>query len=535
MARARAKTWMEITEQLDAGVARMFEESSPDRVHPDLYARTGGCLCWGTWTLVIEPSAFEAFSKNIFPFLRPFGAEVHVSKLVVEMAARIFRVKETLTKAEIAAVFPGYVRWGEELAQGGERNHRHSLFVMMPFEYKNFQICGLVWRNPSSCSKVLSVAEEVVRFGVRREKVRERPRTTYSDVPIKLRSTLEKSGCKVSMEQIVRMCGESAVIEHLRRECHRHRRPDIHGDLLIRRDESGNVMNAVAGKIVWSESGRNATSGHWGVAVEHPMHEGEVLILSTNMHMAIAPEMKLLGEDVLRIGSSESHLAQVLLGYIQRTNVHMHGSDNVFIGSRWSHQERESNLPRLAENGFAAIELICEEFPLLTDVKSRDIRTLEYFTANPRGRETRLDDARKRIERARNKMRNDTRWSCRDLTVDGTRQRMYEADQRITGRTAHRATTGEPILGLNFGCNLIFFADAFGNQGVPDRAVIAAVETGVDLTANSTYDVNDDEFSDLDEDSDEDSDEDEPTDLRAAEVPTSIARRTRKRTRNEHA
>ena len=57
--------------------------------------------------------------------------------------------------------------------------------------------------------------------------VRERLKTTYSDVPIKLRSTLEKSGCEVTMEQIVRICGESAVVEHLRRECRRHRRPDI--------------------------------------------------------------------------------------------------------------------------------------------------------------------------------------------------------------------------------------------------------------------------------------------------------------------
>jgi hypothetical protein len=359
-------------------------------------------------------------------------------------------------------------------------------------------------------------------------------KTTYSDVPIKLRSTLERSGCDVGMEQIVRMCGESTVVEHLRRECRQRERPDIHGDLLIRRDASGNVTNAVEGKIVWSESGRNATIGHWGVAVEHPSHPDEVLILSTNMHMAIAPEMKLLGENVLRIGSSESPLAKVLLGYIQRTNVQIHGPANVFIGSKWSHKERENQLPRLAVNGIAAIELMCEEFAAL-GIKSREINTLEYVTKNPRRGDQWLNDARTRIEDLKTKMREDKRWSCQDLTVDGTRKRMYDADQRATGRAARRATTGQPILGLNFGCNLIFFGDAFAYQGVPDRAVIAAVETGVDLTANPTYDVDDDEFSDLDEDSDEDFDEDEPTDERAAEVPTSTARRTRKRTRNERA
>lgn len=516
VATTRAKTWSEIKKQLDAGVAAMFARSNSNEVHADLYARTGGCLCWGTWSLIVNPAAYEQFSKNVFPFLRPFGADCHVSELVVQIACRIVRVRETLTKGEITSVFPEYVRWGE-LAEKGNTSTRWSVFIMQPFTYKEVAIAGLVWRNPSSCSRVMSVADELARLrGCRREDVPERPRTTYSDVPIKLRSTLEKSGCEVGMDQLVRICGESAVVEHLRRECHRLKRPDIHGDLLIRRDANGNVTNAVEGKVVWSESGRNTTVGHWGVAVEHPTRPGEVLFLSTNIHMAISPEMKLLGEDVLRIGSSESHLAKVLLGYIQRTNVEIHGTANVFIGSKWSHKERETQLPRLAENGIAVIQLIREEFPLLTDIKSREIETLEYFTKNQRRGDQWLDNARKRIEAVKTNMKEDTRWSCVDLTVDGTRTRMYAADQRTTGRVAHRAATGQPMLGLNFGCNLIFHGDAFAFQGVPDRAVIAAVETGVNLTANSTFDVNDDEFSDLDEeqsdeDDEEQSDEDDET------------------------
>ena len=529
----RATTWTEVKLQLERGVKNMFDASSADRVHADLYARTGGCLCWGTWTLLVDPAGYEQFSTNVFPFLRPFGADCVVSELVVKIASHVFRIREILTKAEIKTIFHDFTLWGE-LSAESQSTRRFAVFIMKPIIHKGCEIPGLVWVNHSSCSRILAVADDLKAAGFRPD-VPERKRTTYSDVPIKLRATLEKSGCAVDMEQITRLCGESAVVEHLRRVCRRLNRPDVHGDLLIKRDASGNVMNAVEGKVVWSESGRNETVGHWGVAVEHPTRPGEVLILSTNMHMAIAPEMKLLGEDVLRIGSSESHLAKVLLGYIQRTNIEIHGDENVFIGSKWTHAERECNLPRFAENGIAAIQLIREEFPLLTDVKSRDIRTLEYFTANPRRREPWLNNALKRIDAAKTRMREDTRWSCRDLTVDGTRERMYEADQRSTGRAAHRATTDEPILGLNFGCNLIFFGDAFGNQGVPDRAVIAAVETGVALTADSTYDVNDDEFSDLNEDSDEDSDEDEPTDLRAAEIPTSTARRTRKRTRNEHA
>jgi len=69
MAEGRAKTWAQINRQLDAGVSNMFKDSSGERVHADLYARTGGCLCWGTWALVIAPASYEVWAKNELPCL----------------------------------------------------------------------------------------------------------------------------------------------------------------------------------------------------------------------------------------------------------------------------------------------------------------------------------------------------------------------------------------------------------------------------------------------------------------------------------
>ena len=510
----RATTWTEVKLQLERGVKKMFDASSADRVHADLYARTGGCLCWGTWALALAPSAYEQWSREIFPVLRPFGADVLLSELVVKIATHVFRIRENLTKAEIKTIFHDFTLWGE-LSAASQSTKRFTVFIMKPFTHEGCEIPGLVWVNRSSCSKILSVAADLAAARFHPD-VPERKRTTYSDVPIKLRATLEKSGCAVDMEQIIRLCGESVVVEHLRRVCRRLNRPDVHGDLLIRRDASGNVTNAVAGKIVWSESGRNETTGHWGIAFQHPMNRDEMCILSTNMHMAVAPEMQLLGEEILHLCSSSSHMAKVLLGYIQRTNVEVHGDSNVFIGSRWTHTEREHNLPRYAQNAIAVVELVREQYPSLAEVKSREIDTMEYYSGRS---DARLERAREYIATVKNKMRADTRWSIHDLTVEGTRTRMFEADQRNSARRDRYAETGEPELGLNFGCYLVFFAGASDARRVADRAVIAAVEAGVDLAANPTFDVNDDEFSDLDEEdegdeepagdrSDEDADED---------------------------
>ena len=501
----RATTWTEVKLQLESGVKKMFDASSADRVHEDLYARTGGCLCWGTWALVLAPSAYEQWSRAIFPVLRPFGADVMLSALVVKMATHVFRIKENLTKAEIKTIFHDFTLWGP-LASESRSTRRFTVFIMKPFTHEGCEIPGLVWLNASSCAKILSVADDLAAAGFRPD-VPEGKRTTYSDVPIKLRATLEKSGCAVDMEQITRLCGESVVVEHLRRVCRRLNRPDVHGDLFIRRGASGNVMNAVAGKIVWSESGRNETVGHWGIAFEHPSNRDEMCILSTNMHMTVAPEMQLLGEEILHLCSSSSHMAKVLLGYIQRTNVEVHGDSNVFIGSRWTHTEREQNLPRFAQNAIAVVELVREQYPSLAEVKSREIDTMEYYTGRS---DARLERVREYIATVKNKMRTDTRWSIHDLTVEGTRTRMFEADQRNSARRDRYEATREPELGLNFGCYLVFFADAFGSHRVADRAVIAAVEAGVDFAADATFDVNDDEFSDLDEEDegDEDADED---------------------------
>ncbi len=487
--RPRARTFDEIAERVTGGVQRMFSRSTDTVVHPDLYSRIGGCLCWGTWATVLDPSVIPEWSEKVFPILRIFGAKVKVSGLLVSLASSTFRIKELLTMGQVRECFPpaDYCHWGS-LRDAQDDTSSGALFVCHPIEIAGLKIRGLVWQNTSLCSRELSVNVDA-RVAVR---------AAASLIPAKIRETMEMSGCEIKLANITRLCGNSAVIEHLRRESKRHGRKDVFDRLFSTRDE-----DAVDGFVWFNPSGRQELSGHWAVGVPYDRDPARPpLLISTDMHHAISADFNLLDTDLSTIGLRETHVSRVLLGYISRTNIERHGKNNVFLGSKWSHEERQKELPRFAINAHTAARYLGTSL-LLTSNPARPMEEIEVFeNLTP-------EEFNAKCEAVWRTMDNDHRWAASELTLAGTIERAWCLDQRLTARLHRYRAGGPPELGLNPGCYLVFYAgNIFASARIPERAVIAAVENHVDLDGDTPFDVEDDEFSE-DEDAPSESDESE--------------------------
>ena len=487
--RPRARTFDEIAERVTGGVQRMFSRSTDTVVHPDLYSRIGGCLCWGTWATVLDPSVIPEWSEKVFPILRIFGAKVKVSGLLVSLASSTFRIKELLTMGQVRECFPpaDYCHWGS-LRDAQDDTSSGALFVCHPIEIAGLKIRGLVWQNTSLCSRELSVNVDA-RVAVR---------AAASLIPAKIRETMEMSGCEIKLANITRLCGNSAVIEHLRRESKRHGRKDVFDRLFSTRDE-----DAVDGFVWFNPSGRQELSGHWAVGVPYDRDPARPpLLISTDMHHAISADFNLLDTDLSTIGLRETHVSRVLLGYISRTNIERHGKNNVFLGSKWSHEERQKELPRFAINAHTAARYLGTSL-LLTSNPARPMEEIEVFeNLTP-------EEFNAKCEAVWRTMDNDHRWAASELTLAGTIERAWCLDQRLTARLHRYRAGGPPELGLNPGCYLVFYAgNIFASARIPERAVIAAVENHVDLDGDTPFDVEDDEFTE-DEDAPSESDESE--------------------------
>ena len=226
------------------------------------------------------------------------------------------------------------------------------------------------------------------------------------------------------------------------------------------------------------------------------------LLISTDMHHAISADFNLLDTDLSTIGLRETHVSRVLLGYISRTNIERHGKNNVFLGSKWSHEERQKELPRFAINAHTAARYLGTSL-LLTSNPARPMEEIEVFeNLTP-------EEFNAKCEAVWRTMDNDHRWAASELTLAGTIERAWCLDQRLTARLHRYRAGGPPELGLNPGCYLVFYAgNIFASARIPERAVIAAVENHVDLDGDTPFDVEDDEFSE-DEDAPSESDESE--------------------------
>ena len=487
--RARARTFEEIAERVTRGVQEMFSRSTDTVVHRDLYSRIGGCLCWGTWATVLDPSVIPEWSEKVFPILRIFGAKVKVSGLLVSLASSTFRIKELLTMGQVRECFPpaDYCHWGS-LRDAQDDTSSGALFVCHPIEIAGLKIRGLVWQNTSLCSREWSVNVDARVAG----------RKAASLIPAKIRETMEMSGCEIKLANITRLCGNGAVIEHLRRESKRHGRKDVFDRLFSTRDE-----DAVDGFVWFNPSGRQELMGHWAVGVPYDRDPARPpLLISTDMHHAISADFNLLDTDLSTIGLRETHVSRVLLGYISRTNIKRHGKNNVFLGSKWSHEERQKELPRFAINAHTAARYLGTSL-LLTANPARPMEEIEVFeNLTP-------EEFNAKCEAVWRTMDNDHRWAASELTLAGTIDRAWCLDQRLTARLHRYRAGGPPELGLNPGCYLVFRAgNIFASAKIPERAVIAAVENRVDLDGDTPFDVEDDEFSE-DEDAPSESDESE--------------------------
>ena len=490
--RPRARTFEEIAERVTSGVQRMFSRSTDTVVHPDLYSRIGGCLCWGTWATVLDPSVIPEWSKKVFPILRIFGAKVKVSGLLVSLASSTFKVKELLTVGQIRECFPpaDYCHWGL-LRDAQDDISPGALLVCHPIEIAGLKIRGLVWLNTSLCSRELSVNVDA-HVALRK---------AASFIPAKIRETMETSGCEIEFANITRLCGNGAVIEHLRRECTHHGRKDVFARLFSTGD-----ADAVDGFVWFNPSGRQGLNGHWAVGVPYDRDPARPpLLISTDMHHAISADFNLLDTDLSTIGLRETHVSRVLLGYISRTNIKRHGEQNTFVGTKWSHEERQSSLLPLAINAHTAARYLGKSLlPTANPARPmEEIEVLENLT--PEAFNAKCEPVWRTMQRHN----DERRWSPSDLTLAGTIDRAWRLDQRHEARLHRYRAGGPPELGLNPGCYLVFRAgNIFDSSKIPERAVIAAAENHVDLDGDTPFDVEDDEFSE-DEDAPSESDESE--------------------------
>jgi len=490
--RPRARTFEEIAERVTSGVQRMFSRSTDTVVHPDLYSRIGGCLCWGTWATVLDPSVIPEWSEKVFPILRIFGAKVKVSGLLVSLASSTFKVKELLTVGQIRECFPpaDYCHWGL-LRDAQDDISPGALLVCHPIEIAGLKIRGLVWLNTSLCSRELSVNVDA-HVALRK---------AASFIPAKIRETMETSGCEIEFANITRLCGNGAVIEHLRRECTHHGRKDVFARLFSTGD-----ADAVDGFVWFNPSGRQGLNGHWAVGVPYDRDPARPpLLISTDMHHAISADFNLLDTDLSTIGLRETHVSRVLLGYISRTNIKRHGEQNTFVGTKWSHEERQSSLLPLAINAHTAARYLGKSLlPTANPARPmEEIEVLENLT--PEAFNAKCEPVWRTMQRHN----DERRWSPSDLTLAGTIDRAWRLDQRHEARLHRYRAGGPPELGLNPGCYLVFRAgNIFDSSKIPERAVIAAAENHVDLDGDTPFDVEDDEFSE-DEDAPSESDESE--------------------------
>ena len=190
---------------------------------------------------MLDPSVIPEWSEKVFPILRIFGAKVKVSGLLVSLASSTFRIKELLTMGQVRECFPpaDYCHWGS-LRDAQDDTSSGALFVCHPIEIAGLKIRGLVWQNTSLCSRELSVNVDArVACGLRRQV--DSSQNSGDD---------GRSGCEIKLANITRLCGNSAVIEHLRRESKRHGRKDVFDRLFSTRDE-----DAVDGFVWFNPSG----------------------------------------------------------------------------------------------------------------------------------------------------------------------------------------------------------------------------------------------------------------------------------------
>jgi len=297
------------------------------------------------------------------------------------------------------------------------------------------------------------------------------------------------------------LCGNGAVIEHLRRECTHHGRKDVFARLFSTGD-----ADAVDGFVWFNPSGRQGLAGHWAVGVPYDRDPARPpLLISTDMHHAISADFNLLDTDLSTIGLRETHVSRVLLGYISRTNINRHGEQNTFVGTKWSHEERQQRLPALAINAHTAARYLGKSLlPTANPARPmEEIEVLENLT--PEAFNAKCEPVWRTMQRHN----DERRWSPSDLTLAGTIDRAWRLDQRREARLHRYRAGGPPEIGLNPGCYLVFRAgNIFDSAKIPERAVIAAAENHVDLDGDTPFDVEDDEFSE-DEDAPSESDESE--------------------------
>lgn len=432
-AQPRSVSFQDCARRISSGVAAAFALSSEREISASLAPLAGGCLCWGTAACIADPQSYNTFSDAFFDVVRITGSTVEVAELFVMAATRCFAVATRLTLGDIDTLFPetDYTRYGENIGESA------CVTVLPPMTLSNGTfVKGAVWVRDKGHHRYGTLVDlgETGEFVPVGNETRLAMPDPNSEIFAKARFALETYGCSAEPANFVALCYESALIEHLRalgRDVFRH---------LFARLEN---VPTVPGFIAWNQSGELEVSGHIALAVPQiqngaPALDAPPMFVTTNMHY-IASNVELFGTRIGALISGDQHAGRVLAAWIKRVDLvrvslddplRAPGADveiarrQVWIGSKWTHEERRKGLRRIFIHGIALRQILATFVGLRVDAYVRPLDSIELFDAlsddDLENIKQRIDHARRWLER----LRDAGLWNVRDFTPHGAFERL---------------------------------------------------------------------------------------------------------------
>lgn len=439
-AQPRSVSFEDCARRISSGVAAAFALSSEREISASLAPLAGGCLCWGTAACIADPQSYDTFSDAFFDVVRITGSTVEVAELFVMAATQCFAVATRLTLGDIDTLFPetDYTRYGENIRESA------YVTVLPPIRLSNgVGVQGAVWLRNTSHHRYGNLVDlgETGDFVPVSNETRLAMRDPNFEIFAKARLSLERYGCTAEPSTFVAVCYESAIIEHLRALGR-----DVFRQLFAALDD----VPTVQGFIPWNQSGELEVSGHVALAVPQiqngaPALDAPPTIITTNMHY-IASNVKLFGARIGALLSSEQHAGRVLAAWIKRVDLvrvslddplRAPGADveiarrQVWIGSKWTHEERKAGLRRIFIYAIALRQILATFMGLRVDAYVRPLDSIELFDALS---DDDLEDIKQKIHHARRwleRLRDAGLWNVRDFTPHGAFERLLR-ESRMT-------------------------------------------------------------------------------------------------------
>ena len=464
--------------RISRGVEAAFTSSSESEISSSLAPLAGGCLCWGTAASIAAPTTYDAYSTDFFDVLRITGSSVDVAELFVKVSTRCFAVASKLTQSEIHGRFSpeAYVRYGDSSG---------FVFVLPPITLSNgIYVKGAVWcaeKKHHRYGTILDLGESGDLVPISTEKRLRDLHDPESCIFQTCRMALESYGVEADPSQFIAVCYESAIIEHLR-----SLGPEVFSQLFATLD-----VPTVPAFMCWNQSGEIPVSGHVALAVPQvendvPVFEAPPTIVTSNMHFMLR-NVTLSNARIGALIASDQHAGRVLAAWLKRVDLvrpnhndplRSPGADvmiarrQVWIGSKWTHEERRKGLKRIFIHSIALRQIQAIFMRLDENAYVRPLREIELFDELS---DAELENVKRQILRARRRLerlRDAGLWTVRDFTPRGAFKRLLRESRMRTIRAPFFAEKRFGDLDAKpafYFCCVEFFGSVFSSHGLADK------------------------------------------------------------------